>query len=228
MLNLLELALNNNYIYMGIIGVLIIIIIITIISIKKDRDEMIAKREEAKKAIVDDSKEEEKTKAKLELEKVVNEMQKNIENPKQVDDDIKTYEEEQEQKAIISYQELVEAVKNHESSQPHNQVGMEVADTTFIDEVENINPTLKEVETSSEPTLEVELPEDNHEDSHDINEMISKAKEEKPLEERKFKRTEVISPVFGRSNTQYPTEIIDDQDEEDEFLDSLKDFRKKL
>ena len=226
MLNLLELALNNNYIYMGIIGVLIIIIIITIISIKKDRDEMVNKKEEVEE--LTEEKKEEQEKAKLELEKVVNEMQKNIDSSKAVEDDIKSYEEEQEQKAIISYQELVEAVKNHESSQPHNKVGMEVADTTFIDEVSNINPNVEEKPTLEEvPTLE-EIENNEVSEPEVLNVEEEVLKEEKPYEEKKFKSSEVISPIFGRAKVEYPTETIDDTEEEDEFLDSLKDFRKKL
>lgn len=217
MLNLLELALNNNYIYLGIISVLIIIIILTILSIKKDRDEAIRKR---RNSYMEPKNEEEKNRARLELEKVVSDMEKNLEGKEDMASDIKTYEQEQEEKAIISYQELVEAVRTNNTNGARNEVGMEVADTNSIEPAET-------VEEKSEPEEESELKE-----------------EIEPKEEKTFQTSEFISPIYGVSPQQTKKEeeeeekeekemtmddIIDeDFEEEDEFLDSLKDFRMKL
>lgn len=218
MLNLLELALNNNYIYIGIISVLVIIIIITILSINKDRRKAHESIKEVE-PVLDEAKLEEQKKAKLELEKVVEDMQKNIDETKTVNDDIKTYEEEQEEHAIISYQELVEAVKGHEN-QPHKEVGMEVADTTFIDEDGSfLKPEDTAVEFTKLPKEE-KMDEPKYEEVKSFEPRYEETKESRPYEEKNFKTSEVISPIYGRG------QALDE--EEDEFLDSLKDFRKNL
>ena len=212
MLNLLELALNNNYVYIGIIIILIIIIIITILSIKKDRDEAIKARRKALEKPTEEMK-----KAKLELETVVNEMQKKLDMKENFTRN--TYEEEQEEKAIISYQELVDSIKKEPT--PHSEVGMEVAD---INVVENVKPSIEELT------------------EYEVNETIEE--KEMPKKETKFKNSEFISPIYGvnkktkevkkeESITNGKAFVMDDIidedfDEEDEFLDSLKDFRKKL
>lgn len=212
MFSLLELALNNDYIYLGIIVVLIIIIIITILSIKKDRDRAIKARSYVKPVVT----EEEKEQAKLELEKVVDEMQKNLDNEKVTTSDITTYEEEQESKAIISYQELVEAVRNNNEAKVHNEVGMEVADTNAIEKPEEVVPS---VEKTDEVTIDSIINQVYKEDT-------------KPYSEEKFQTSEVISPIFGSNNEVEDKPIYNDLDsdmeEVDEFLDSLKDFRKNL
>ena len=211
MFSLLELALNNDYIYLGIIGVLVVIIILTILSIKKDRDKAIKARSYVKPVIT----EEEKEQAKLELEKVVDEMQKNLDNEKVTTSDITTYEEEQESKAIISYQELVEAVRNSNEAKAHHEVGMEVADASAIEKPEEVIPT--------DPAEEIT-----------IDSVINKVyKEEvKPYSEENFQTSEVISPIYGMANEVDDKPIYNDLDsdmeEVDEFLDSLKDFRKNL
>lgn len=212
MFSLLELALNNDYIYLGIIGVLIVIIILTILSIKKDRDKAIKARSYVKPVVT----EEEKEQAKLELEKVVDEMQKNLDNEKVTTSDITTYEEEQESKAIISYQELVEAVRNNNEAKVHNEVGMEVADTNAIEKPEEVVPS---VEKTDEVTIDSIINQVYKEDT-------------KPYSEENFQTSEVISPIYGMANEVDDKPIYNDLDsdmeEVDEFLDSLKDFRKNL
>ena len=194
MFSLLELALNNDMIYLGIIIALVIIIIITILSIKKDRDAAIKARSYVKPVVT----EEEREQAKLELEKVVDQMQKNLDNEKVTTSDITTYEEEQESKAIISYQELVEAVRNNNEAKAHDVV----------------KPTEPE-----EITI------------NDAIDAITK-EEVKPYSEENFQTSEVISPIFGSTikveDEPVYNELDSDMEEVDEFLDSLKDFRKKL
>ena len=214
MFSLLELALNNDYIYLGIIGVLVVIIILTILSIKKDRDKAIKARSYVKPVVT----EEEKEQAKLELEKVVDEMQKNLDNEKVTTSDITTYEEEQESKAIISYQELVEAVRNNNEAKVHNEVGMEVADTNAIEKPEEVVvPSI--MEEKEEITI------------NDAIDAITK-EEVKPYSEENFRTSEVISPIYGMTSEVDDKPIYNDLDsdmeEVDEFLDSLKDFRKNL
>ena len=227
MFSLLELALNNDYIYIGIIGVLIVIIILTILSIKKDRDKAIKSRSYVKPVIT----EEEREQAKLELEKVVDEMQKKLDNEKVPANDITTYEEEQESKAIISYQELVAAVRNNNEAKVHNEVGMEVADANSI-EPANEEITLEDVIESVKKapvtdTLEEVKPVEEKTEYIPVEDKIVK-----PYSEENFQNSEVISPIFGSATTKEDevvyNELDSDMEEVDEFLDSLKDFRKKL
>ena len=259
MLNLIEMALNNNVVYIAIILVLLIIIFITIRSIKKDRD--------AYKKVVNNYEpaktEEERDQAKFELEKVVDEMQKNLGKeplPKQpIDED---------EDMVISYEELVKAVKNNEStSEPRNDVGMEVADTTFIEEpnteedifIDEELPEKEEEKSILDELVEKRLHQEEIDNViDDIKEDIQTVEEEIPSESKKtpseseeileqtrpyeannFKSTEFISPVFGKDvstdslvnmNKEETITKEDDLDmeEEDEFLDSLKNFRKNL
>ena len=264
MLNLIEMALNNNIVYIAIIVVLLIIIFITIRSIKKDRDaykKVVSNYEPAKT-------EEERMQAKFELEKVVDEMQKNLEKK----DQTPRPPMEENEDMVISYEELVKAVKNNEpKSEPRNEVGMEVADTTFIEDANNddifIDEELPEQEEQKDILDELieeklnneeieqvtdEIKDTNIEDdiNIDINDVaIPEEKEieikEEPLEQTRpyeannFKSTEFISPVFGRDvstdtlvnmNREETITYEDDLDmeEEDEFLNSLRNFRKNL
>lgn len=216
MFYLLELALNNNYIYVGIIIILVVIITITILSIKKDRDEAIkARNKELQRPT------EEVSKSKLELESVIDEMQKKLDMK---ENKITKYEEEQEENAIISYQELVKTMKK--DSIPHNEVGMEVADSNVIDKIEE--PLTYDIEEKVDYIYEEDIKEE--------------PKIEEQKKEPKFKNSEFISPIYGTdknldikkdvvtSNKAFVMDDIIDEDfdEEDEFLDSLKDFRKNL
>lgn len=227
MLNFLELALNNNYIYIGIIAILVIIIIITIISIKKDKEN--EEVEEVKNETLDVvSEEPKKSDSLIELEKVVGEMQKKIDETAKEKNDIDTYEREQEETAIISYQELIKAVKSKENeSTAHNEVGMELADTNVV-ENEEVKNDIKE------PDIEIK---------RDTLDSVENTKNENEVFDRHFKTTEFISPIYGKEpqsdiknlekndpNKEVTMDDIIDEDfeEEDEFLDSLKNFRKNL
>lgn len=263
MLNLIEMALNNNIVYIAIIVVLLIIIFITIRSIKKDRD--------AYKKVVNNYEpaktEEERIQAKFELEKVVDEMQKNLDKKDQAPKPPMAEDEDM----VISYEELVKAVKNNDiKSEPRNDLGMEVADTTFIEEADNdifIDeelPEPKEEKTILDELVEEKLDKEEVEEvANDIEDTINiendinigndeleipvekEAEIEEPIEQTRpyeaynFKSTEFISPIFGKDvstdslvnmNKEETITYEDDLDmeEEDEFLNSLRNFRKKL
>ena len=104
-------------------------------------------------------------------------MEKDLEKGKE--GDIETFEREQEEKAIISYQELLKATGR-----------------------------LKEL--TEEKTRKQE--------AQKIEEVIKEHEEPK-----KFKNTEFISPVYGK---EAPESVISRKNQE--FLNSLKDFRKNL
>lgn len=122
---------------------------------------------------------------KREVEEMLMKMQKDLEaTPEEV---VNTFENEQEEKSIISYQELLDSVNKKQ----------EIKTTPIKIEEEKI----------------------------DIEEN----------EEKEFKGTEFISPIFGRMDNKkhYSTITKEEKDvdvsrKNDDFLQALKDFRKSL
>ena len=223
---------SNIYLYICIVIVLIIIatILFIIVSNQKNR-----------KKIKDDFVEAEKVEAELdkveetpnELESILQKMQEDIDvKPEDV---VKKFEEEQEEKAIISYKELVDNVKAGK---------IEVVDDeeSNIDYVESLNvngeiePIMDTVE--EEPKVTPEMVKDAIE-----NITVSSVKEEP----KKFKNSEFISPIYGvmQENLDYPkvkkvenvldimntkdyNELTEEIKKQEEFLEALKKFRNNL
>ena len=136
---------------------------------------------------------------KLDLDEVLDKMQKTIDNQEKI---VENFEEEQEEKSIISYKELVDAMKKE----------------NYSEEIEKHE--LEEEETAKEK----------------VKEFLKTDPEEK-----KFKNTDFISPIFGKmeANVEYPTVKVKEEIKEDfkhaktdnknvEFLESLKEFRNNL
>lgn len=165
---------------------------------------------------------------KKEVEEMLLKMQKDLEA--KPEDVVTNFENEQEEKSIISYQELLESVKNSE----------------------NVKVTPVKIE---EEPIKIEV--DNTDTINDVeeNDDINKTIRIEVLDnDKKFKGTEFISPIFGRqeNNVKYPTvpkihrtinkEVVENKtidlettrnfEEEirknDDFLKALKDFRKSL
>lgn len=137
---------------------------------------------------IDDIKDE-----KTEIEKVIEALESGTN-----DRPMTTFEEEQEANAIISYQELVEAVKAKRALMENDK---------------------KNVSKNSENpiTIETNIHENPVESNNDKLEL-SKTTIEVTEEETKpkFKNSEFISPIFGKTK------------DNDEFLKELKDFRSNL
>lgn len=115
-----------------------------------------------------------------------------------------SFEQEQEENAIISYQELLEAAKGKMGE----------------------NVPKGEVDPLVEQALS-EMEEDPIVETNDVvpsNSENSEQKTAEPVSEepKKFKNSEFISPVFGKDNNT-PT-----LDSNDEFLAALKNFRRSL
>lgn len=252
MLDLLNIVISSNFIYIVIILILIVIIIATVISIKKDRDKMIKKRiKEVEQPIEPARTKEEQEHAKLELEKVVNSMKNDLDK-KVEPSEIVTYEREQEEKAIISYQELVEAVrKNNQQSKPQTEIGMEVASEEAVElptsveeqiEMEELNKKVEDILDTINNLSPVDdvLEKENINEENTLDTEVIEPKEEP----KKFHTSEFISPIYGRhpqievkkaskddltDDVTSLDEIIDnDLNNTEEFLDSLKKFRDKL
>ena len=125
---------------------------------------------------------------KTDIEKVMEELESKANSRPMT-----TFEEEQEANAIISYQELVAAV-NAKKAQMNFENENKDTKTTVMEIVNN----LESEEPSDIDTLEVST--------------------EVTLEDKKFKNSEFISPIFGK----------DSNKNNEEFLSNLKDFRSTL
>ena len=223
----------NIYLYICIIIVLIIITTILII---------IASNQRNRKKIMNDFVEAERVETELEkiedaprsneLENLIKKMQEDIDlKPEDV---VKKFEEEQEEKAIISYQELVDNVKAGK---------IEVID----DEQSNIN-FVENLSTESveEPIMVTE------EKTSITPEMVKNAIENISIssikeEPKKFRQSDFISPIYGvmEQKFDYPTvkknenvldimntkeynKLSEQIQRQEEFLNAIKEFRKNL
>lgn len=227
---------SNIYLYICIIiGLLILITILVIVcknqnkrnKIKKDFIE--AEKIEAELEKVDD------TPVSNELENILKKMQEDMDvKPEDV---VKKFEEEQEQKAIISYKELVDNVKSGKIE----VIDDEESDTNFV---ENLNID----ESINEPVMSIEEADESSVTPDMVKEAIKSISECSVKEEpKKFKQSEFISPIYGVMNNklEYPTvkknegildimntkdyqELTEEIKRQEEFLNALKAFRNNL
>lgn len=190
----------------------------------------------------------EQEQANLELQKVIAQMEKDLE--KKNENTIRKFEEQQEESAIISYQELLEHTKSLKQSE------IAQADSiSYEKKPTSIPQILERTPVKEEPMYSFE--------EDDFEEITGQKMS-------KFKSTEFISPIYGRvstENTQKKTPVISRSDRptslreirnqrqttwespiyetnhleltrsnpleeenirSDEFLNSLKEFRKNL
>lgn len=189
MLNiLLNLNINNEVILILCCLVLLAIVLYVVFHIissrKKEEKEidniissMVQERKEGKEPVeeVDD-----KTK---ELEEVLEKMQKDLE-AKPVDV-VANFEREQEEKAIISYSELVK--------------------------------TLKKGPVEEEKTLDIL-----------VDEIKEAAANNETKEDKKFKNTDFISPVYGKMEEHLDYPKVGSFKQNDDIEECLEDFDKKI
>lgn len=135
-------------------------------------------------------------------------------NPEEV---VRNFEEEQEAQSIISYQELVNAVKNRENEFDDELESRPLATVSdFIkkdkkNEIEpeaNVLDMIQQLDKAKKDKIEIEDVENEDTEIEDIEvlevfEPIKDESGEKEIvveipEEGRFKKTDVISPVFGR------------------------------
>ena len=226
--------LDNIYLFICIIIVLIIIatILFIIASNQKNRKKIKEDFVEAERVDNELNKIEETPKSN-ELENILKKMQEDIDlKPEDV---VRKFEEEQEEKAIISYQELVDNV----TSGKIDVVEEEESDINFV---ENLS-----LEEENEPimTTEEEVPAVTPEMVKEAIENISVSSiKEEP---KKFKNSDFISPIYGvmSQKFEYPTvkknknmldimntkdynELTEEIQKQEEFLNALKEFRRNL
>lgn len=164
---------------------------------------------------------EEQKKAKAELERVYEQMSADLEKQEEKHDDIDAFEREQEENAIISYQELMTAAEKLKKEANGYEAYTEDSADMRVNEAMN---TYKE---------------------HTEN-ALKKQEEEKSVYQG-FKNSDIISPIYGiqRENTKEKSspkpqrngiigrayEEVNPEGENEknvDFLNSLKEFRKNL
>ena len=242
---------NNLYLYLAIIIALLVLdIILTIFclnqrkrrNIKEEFIEIEKETEELEKE--SEIKEDEvKPEVAFELEQILETMQRDIEmQPEEV---VRRFEEEQEQKAIISYQELVDSVNNNKIDVVEDEEGE--MDYVAALEQENLEKE-KYLESFNDNNTITDYANIDSEDllnkSHlDVIDELNYDDEPK-----RFHNSEILSPVFGRmqpdfeyktssfANTNNKVEISQVEDDKDdnefkkneEFLNALIEFRNNL
>ncbi|MBR3198967.1 MAG: hypothetical protein IKG27_03020 [Bacilli bacterium] len=170
----------------------------------------------------------EQKEAKEELSRVFNRMNADLEKQKEAETAIDEFEKEQEENAIISYQELLEhAEKLKADADMYEKNAEEKADMS----VKEASRTYRRRETKKEEKLKK-------------SEVI-----EKPKKITSFKNSDIVSPIYGvqsnknmvrhkNSSKKENRDIISKAYEKDyfdeektqnlDFLNSLKEFRNKL
>lgn len=205
----IENLVNNSmfyYILVAITYVLIIIFVVMLIMKNKSKKSTKQKLQEAHKKDLES----------VDLEAVLDKMQENVEKQPA---EVRTFEEEQEAKAIISYQELLNAVKKDVNEV--TSVNLDEVET-FEDPMEGAElPTVKSMSQINNNPLKPEIlgsEESIQEIQSEIPQVMDEPKEEprkverpidlvRPKNDTKFQNSEFISPIYGRVNneTEYPT-----------------------
>lgn len=236
---------QDKYIVMfGVILVLALIVAGVIIFIynKKNRVKPISEDERFEEVNVIEEKKpieltEEQKKAREELEKVFNQM--NADLQKEPEKVVDTFEREQEENAIISYQELIKQVKGMEIKEEPAEI-----ETSKLDDTKELIKNVISAELISEEPVKEEKKENYLEALENLKPNIKTfdVEERKPYsgKKSKFNTSEIISPIYGRQDPNEVTETFkmdeaytaisqdEEQKQNSDFLQTLKEFRNNL
>ena len=140
---------------------------------------------------------------KKEVEEMLMKMQQDLET--KPEDVVTTFENEQEEKSIISYQELLESVKQKQevkSTPVKIEEKIEIDKPVESEKIEIEEETIKELQQP----IKIEIKEENLDDT------------------KRFKSTDFISPIFGRqeNNIKYPTVPKNNTTKIEEFVNETK------
>ena len=217
------------FIFLGVVGLIILGIVIFYIVTKNKKVMPITEEErfdndETVKEIESKELTEEQKQAKAELERVFNMMSADLEASHDEPSVIDEFEREQEENAIISYQELIKQAK----------AKGQIKDESYLED--SYNEPKHDTYEPVKDKYNLYAEEPKKEEVHTYKVPVH---EEKTEEGKKFKNSEFISPIFGvqGNNSSYPTvkkmdrdkrENNYEKDENTEFLNSLKEFRENL
>lgn len=228
-----NLIISNIYLYICvIIGLIILTSILLILAINEKKRRKIKTDFEIAEKVEEELNSKEETVVSNKLEEILQKMQADIDT--KPEDVVRKFEEEQEEKAIISYQELVDNVKA-------GKIDIVEDEETNVNFVESLN-----LEVANEPIMEIK--EESSVTPEMLKEVIENISESSVKEEpKKFKKSEIISPIFGvmEENFDYPkitktenmldimntrdyNELTEEIKRQEEFLNALKEFRKNL
>lgn len=223
--SLMNIINNSTFYYVAVALAYVLVIFFVIFLLVKNKRKRIerVKIEDAPKKDIES----------VDLEAVLDKMQEDVNKTKV--DEVKSFEEEQEEKAIISYQELLKAVKR------------DVDDVTKVEIPSEEKPVVVEDEEAKVQIMPEEVVEKSV--STPVVETMEEKETRKPS---KFQNSEFISPIYGRVNNdvkypkipafrekQEPINHEDDlektivfdaikNDDNDAFLKALKEFRNNL
>ncbi len=144
----------------------------------------------------------EKIEEKSALEEVIDA----LENTTAPERSLTTYEQEQEENAIISYQELVRAVEIKKAKLKEDNEPPLVTKVESVSEFEMVDKIVEQKPDEILSKVAIETSD---------SEMMDKIELEID-DSKKFQSSEFISPIFGKDNIN------------DDFLKELKDFRSNL
>lgn len=212
-----------------ILGLLVLTAILLILVSNQRKKDKINKDFEQAKKIQEEIEKIETGEKPNELQQLINKMQEDIDlKPEDV---VKKFEDEQEEKAIISYKELVDNVKagkiqviDDEKNEPVETYQIADSNPKTIDKESSVTPDMLKEAIHSIST-------------NSVKEVIEK-----------FKSSDYISPIYGimKDNMSYPTikkkevtldaisktsdytELTEAIKKQEEFLKSLKEFRDSL
>ena len=225
--------LSNIYLYVCIIiGLIILTSILLILATNEKKRRKIKTDFEVAEKVEEELNSEEPSVVTNKLEEILQKMQEDIDT--KPEDVVRKFEEEQEEKAIISYQELVDNVKAGKI----DIIEDETSDVNFVESLTMDIATEPIMEVSENPSITPEM----------VKEVIENISESSVKEQpMKFKISEIISPIFGvmQDNFDYPTvkktetmldimntrdynELTEEIKRQEEFLNALKKFRRNL
>ena len=225
--------LSNIYLYVCIIiGLIILTSILLILATNEKKRRKIKTDFEVAEKVEEELNSEEPSVVTNKLEEILQKMQEDIDT--KPEDVVRKFEEEQEEKAIISYQELVDNVKAGKI----DIIEDETSDVNFVESLTMDIATEPIMEVSENPSITPEM----------VKEVIENISESSVKEQpKKFKKSEIISPIFGvmQDNFDYPTvkktetmldimntrdynELTEEIKRQEEFLNALKKFRRNL
>ena len=239
---MIDIAINNQ-ILLGIAAFVVLVLIGNVLYIfLKDRQKDKEEIEDLMNSIPERNVEEQVTEfapKKSEIEEMLEKMQQDLEAKSE--DVVENFEKEQEEKSIISYQELLKTL-NKET------INTEVKPTETVSVVEekvsiptetNVVEEMKEEMVqpiTTEPTPVVT-------ETSAIQKLMEEPMEETMIEEKvpdttidavsalkKFKNTEFISPVYGKmeGKLEYPTVPSFQEKSVDTVEDVIEEFDRKL
>lgn len=153
---------------------------------------------------------EEQKAAKAELERVFNQMSADLE-AKNESQPIETFEREQEENAIISYQELIKQVEKKQ----------EIKKEQPKEDIEESKPEIEKIEQ-----MELDFEEPKKFKNSDIISPIFGIQKENNYQ-KKPKEEKIEEPFVARHAYESIKKDYEDENNKD-FLNSLKEFRKNL